>query len=711
MLTYFNDKKSGVGVNSSQKLSLNVRLGAIFVGCMSMVATYSASLHGEESVSTFLDEMTVTARRDAESEKTLIGQVSQVTSNAIQTQGHTHLQELAVRIPGAWFSRGNGQEMLAAVRSPVYTGAGSCGEVLIAENGLPIRPSGLCNVNQLFEVNTEQAGALEVWRGAGTVFYGSNAVHGVVNTLTPLFGEKYITLEAGPHDYYRSKLAWGVEQGDHRWQLNANGTSDHGLKDDAGYDQQKATLQHRWDGEAMAAKTTLSLVNLNQETAGYLQGYEAYKESGWKDNPNPEAFRDAKAVRLASTLSWQINENSQWQFSPYARYSDMRFLQHYLPGQPLEENGQKSVGFLLNYQTSFNDQWRLWTGLDGEWADMFVKELQADVLGTPDNARYQGMHYDFDVTSTQLAAFVNAEWNWRPEAAIEFGLRWETLTYDYDNQLLDGSTQDDGSDCATSDLDCRYYRPADRKDRFDNISAQLGGRYQIDDQWMVYTRVARAFRAPQINERYRLLAGQNVGEFDEKTIDSFELGTRYYSDRFAAELSAYAMKKQDEVLKASNNATVGDADTRHYGVELQATYIFSPQWELSGNVAWAEHSVKSASPFTNGVDVSGNDMDTAPEWLGSLQLRYQPTERWWFELEAVHMDDYYLDAENEHQYDGHTLLNAIAKYQWNDQWSARLRLHNLTDKRYAERGDYAFGSYRYFTGENRAAYLEVRHQF
>ncbi|WP_439136495.1 TonB-dependent receptor, partial [Pseudomaricurvus sp.] len=490
----------------------------------------------------FLDEMTVTGRRDQEAGKALIGQVSQINSDDIQALGHTHLQELAVRIPGVWFSRGNGQEMLAAVRSPVYTGAGSCGELLIAENSIPIRPSGLCNVNQLFEVNTEQAGALEVWRGAGTVFYGSNAVHGVVNSLTPAFGQKYAALEAGPHDYYRAKLAWGFEQGDHQWQLDANGVSDGGLKEDAGYDQQKATLQHRWDGDVLATKTTLSMVNLNQETAGYLQGYEAYKDSGWKNNPNPEAFRDAQAVRLASTLSWQTDEQSQWQFSPYARYSDMRFLQHYLPGQPIEENGQKSAGFLLNYHTSLSDQWRLWTGLDGEWADMRVKEVQSDQLLEPwYSSRYQGTHYDFDVTSTQLAAFVNAEWSWRPEVAVEFGVRWETLTYDYDNRMLDGSTRDDGADCATSSGDCRYFRPEDRKDHFSNVSAQLGGRYQISDQWMLYGRLARAFRAPQINERYRLLAGQSVAEFEEKTVDSLEVGTRYSSDRFTAELSAYAM--------------------------------------------------------------------------------------------------------------------------------------------------------------------------
>ena len=70
------------------------------------------------------------------------------------------------------------------MRSPVFTGAGSCAEILTTEDGLPIRPTGMCNVNQLFEVNSEQASGLEIWRGPGTVFYGSNAMHGVINSLS-----------------------------------------------------------------------------------------------------------------------------------------------------------------------------------------------------------------------------------------------------------------------------------------------------------------------------------------------------------------------------------------------------------------------------------------------------------------------------------------------------------------------------------------------
>jgi iron complex outermembrane recepter protein len=41
--------------------------------------------------------------------------------------------------------------------------------VPVLENGIPIRPTGFCNVNELFDVNSEQAQPIEVLRGAAGV--------------------------------------------------------------------------------------------------------------------------------------------------------------------------------------------------------------------------------------------------------------------------------------------------------------------------------------------------------------------------------------------------------------------------------------------------------------------------------------------------------------------------------------------------------------
>jgi len=68
------------------------------------------------------------------------------------------------RVAGVMIQRGSGQESLTAIRSPVLAGAGACGGFLFLENACR-SGVGFCNVNELMEVNTEQAQAIEILRG------------------------------------------------------------------------------------------------------------------------------------------------------------------------------------------------------------------------------------------------------------------------------------------------------------------------------------------------------------------------------------------------------------------------------------------------------------------------------------------------------------------------------------------------------------------
>lgn len=129
--------------------------------------------------------------------------LSFLSEREIHAVAPKHPNEIFSRVPGIWISSGSGQEHLTAIRSPVLTGAGACGAFMVLEDDVPTRPSGFCNVNQLFEVNIGQAGQITVLRGPGTVTYGSNALHGAIDVLTPgpvanPFSE--YTLEAGTDD-------------------------------------------------------------------------------------------------------------------------------------------------------------------------------------------------------------------------------------------------------------------------------------------------------------------------------------------------------------------------------------------------------------------------------------------------------------------------------------------------------------------------------
>ena len=660
-----------------------------------------------------IQSVVVTGRRLTEDQSKVIGNVGQIIEEELDRISHSHISQVTARVPGVWLSRGNGQELLASVRSPVFTGAGSCAEVLITEDGLPIRPTGMCNVNQLFEVNTEQASGLEVWRGPGTVFYGSNAMHGVINTLSPKVDNNAISTQLGSNDYRRLKIQLKNEDRLNSLEISANGVSDGGFKDNSGFDQQKLSIKHAWMSDTISAATHLSLTNLNQETAGYIKVFNSYKDRSVRNiNPNPEAYRDASALRLSSRLSGEAARNGQdvsWHITPYVRKSSMTFLQHYLPGQAQERNGQTSTGVQSAYQFRQGDNTKIWVGVDVEWANMWVQEFQDNVLGTPDNVRFQGKHYDFEVDSSQLGIFNNYEWNPSKRFTVEAGFRIESLRYDYKNKMISGSTRDDGKPCASQSGSCRYFRPENQVDTTENFNYQLGAYYDVNIDTGVFVRFSNAYRAPQINELYRLQKEQETSIIKSEEIDSIESGVRYQSNRLWSEISIYFMDKDQVIVKDSAGFLVNDGKTDHEGIEWQTRFQMSDNWMLSTSASWAKHRYSFARLYGD-IDIKGKDIDTAPRWQGSAHILYQVANQTSAELEWLYLGKYFLDPQNLHQYEGHHLMN-LRLQKTKDNWEFSAQLTNITDEMIADRADYAFGSYRYFVGDGRNISAEIKYTF
>ena len=660
-----------------------------------------------------IQSIVVTGRRLMEDQSKVIGNVGQILEEEIDRISHSHISQVSARVPGVWISRGNGQELLASVRSPVFTGAGSCAEVLITEDGLPIRPTGMCNVNQLFEVNTEQASGLEIWRGPGTVFYGSNAMHGVINTLSPKVEKNAISAQLGSNDYRRLKIRLKNKDPLNSLQLAANGVSDGGFKDNSGFDQQKISIKHEWVNNDISATTHLSLVNLNQETAGYIRVFNSYKDRSVRnDNPNPEAYRDASALRLSSRISGEVNRDGKdenWHITPYVRKSSMTFLQHYLPGQARERNGQTSAGLQSAYQFRRGASAKIWIGVDIELANMRVQEFQESALGSPDNVRFQGQHFDFEVDSSQLGIFNNYELNLSDRLTLETGFRFESLRYDYTNKMISGSTRDDGRPCASQSGSCRYFRPESQVDTTENFNYQLGAFYDIDRNTGIFVRFSNAYRAPQINELYRLQKEQETAVIRSEEIDSIESGVRYQSDKIWTEISVYSMKKDQVIVKDSAGFLVNDGQTDHEGIEWQTRLQVSDNWMLSTSASWAKHKYSYARLYGD-VDIKGNDIDTAPRWQGSAHILYEPSSRTSAELEWLYLGKYFLDPQNLHQYAGHKALNLHLQQTVNN-WKFSAHVNNITDELIADRADYAFGSYRYFVGDGRNISVELKYTF
>ena len=68
--------------------------------------------------------------------------LSQISQAQLQDIGVTHIEKAMQTVAGANLQHGNGQEYLPALRSQVLSGAGACGGLLTAEDGIALRAAG-----------------------------------------------------------------------------------------------------------------------------------------------------------------------------------------------------------------------------------------------------------------------------------------------------------------------------------------------------------------------------------------------------------------------------------------------------------------------------------------------------------------------------------------------------------------------------------------
>ena len=174
------------------------------------------------------------------------------------------------------------------------------------------------------------------------------------------------------------------------------------------------------------------------------------------------------------------------------------------------------------------------------------------------------------------------------------------------------------------------------------------------------------------------------------------------------------MEKDEVIFQDADRQNVSGASTEHMGAELGLDYQINDSWYVGADLTAARHRYDSRIELLGSSgNIKGNDIDTSPRLFGSARLGWDLSASGWpalAELEWVYLDEYYLEPDNEHKYDGHSLVNLRVRSNFGERWQATLRLTNLLDEDYAERADFGFGSYRYFVGQPLGAYVEVSYR-
>ena len=514
-----------------------------------------------------------------------------------------HPAELLNTVAGVNIHRGSGQEHLTAIRSPVLTGGAGAGSFLYTLDGVPLRAAGFANVNALLEAPTEIADRIEVFKGPGPANFGSNALHGLFNVVLadPGSSGQRISLQGNTDGFVN---ATGVTNLTENLRLSADITHDSGFRDDSGFDQQKIALQHETQIGDWDLSTLIAFNNLNQETAGFLEGEDAYLDRDLiTTNAFPEAFRDSRAIRGQIKAVREIGDGTLI-LQPYARHTEQTFLRHFVPGQALDENGHTSVGFKSGY---YANDWSI--GLDAEYTSGFQFEFQEN----PTVFSFaQGLHFDYEVDAIVVAGFATKDFQLTDRARLHIGARAEYTSYDYDNLADTGSTG-------------RFIRAADRTDDFFTLTPKIGLIYDLNDEATLFARAARGSRAPQTIDLYSAQQNQVPGTADVETLDSLEIGARGFAfDRLTYEVTAFTGWKDNFFFRNANGFDVADGETRHTGIEASVDLSLGKGFSLIGAGTLARHTYD----FTEIVGTAANNItdgdrvDSAPDTLGNLAVQY-----------------------------------------------------------------------------------------
>lgn len=657
--------------------------------------------------------VTVTGTREAQKISETPSTVNVIKQDEIQETRPAHPAEIMRKVPGVTVTVTNGEGHQTSIRQPITTAP----VYLYLEDGIPTRSTGFFNHNALFEINLPQSAGVEIVKGPASALYGSDAIGGLINVLSrpsPGAPELEVNTEFGEYGWQRLLLTGGT--GEETWGIrtSVNLTHTDGWRDDTDYTRRSFSL--RWDkaiGDDTIIKTLLTTADIDQQGAGSTR----LNEEDYKKNPTlnyiPISYRLVKAVRLSSAYEKSF-ENSLVSITPYLRYNEMDQLPNYVGTSPFSTRINISRNYSLGLQTKYRQDFqpmrtRLIVGVDverspGSYWEKGITFIGAEALASG-ATRYTSYsvgndRYDYDVTYTGIAPYIHTEFSPLEALRVTAGLRYDNIKYDYDNNL---STVKTGG----------TRRPASTEVDFDNVSAKFGVTWQLDKNNSAFASHTEGFRAPSEGQLFRQGGSVNTVDLDPILARNIELGIRGQVQGLDYTFSVFDLEKSDDVLSyrdpvSDDTLSTNNGKTTHRGVELGLSKALTDTLRLNGAFSYIKHEYDEWV-VSNTVDFSGNEIESAPRFLGNVSLDYKPgfLNGGVATIEWVKMGSYRIDQANTtgQKYDGHDLFNIRASYHANKAWEVYGRIVNVTDRRYAESAAYSNSERQFAPGLPRTGYI------
>ncbi len=689
-----------------------------------------------------LGELVITATREPELLKETPASIGLIKTDAIRLTAPAHPQQILSQVPGVAISVTNGEGHQTAIRQPFSTSP----LYLFLEDGIGVRPTGFFNHNALYELNIPMAGGIEVTRGPGSALYGSDAIGGIVNVLTRASGpvpEGSVSSEVGSYGWLRG--LGSISSGETRFGSfhgDLNITHTDGWRDATGYDRQSGNV--RWDwrlDEETKLKTIVGYTNIDQQTgANSALPWDLYRNTP-KTNLFAPAFREVRALRISSEFERKFGDGAI-ALTPYFRENAMKLNGSYnFSSDPrIEKTESQSYGLLAKWRQDFPDfkRARVILGIDLETSPGTRTEDATNLTSTGTGAykNYSSYSlgsriYDYSVRFQSVSPYLHTEISPLEKLRLTAGARYDSLGYEFENHLPSGASSNGPT--------TKYGQSNSTDKQFQRLSPKIGATYELAKDFSAYTSYNQGFRVPSESQLFRggrattaVIAQSRAADallLKPIKADQFELGFRGKQTGVEFSLAAYELRKRDDLVSqkdpVTNASIVQNAGkTQSRGVELSLGREVVRTVKLETALSYAKHEYKqwSGKDSTSGkaFNYAGNEMATAPRFIGNTRLTWTPLDSFNAQLEWTRIGSYFLQDSNlgtiegtdkgVSKYAGYDLFNFRTSYDLCKNATVFGRVMNIADRRYADSASVSSDTAVYAPGLPRTFYagLEVK---
>ena len=673
-----------------------------------------------------LDEVTVTATREARLSADVPQAIAVVGKEALAEKKMFNVKEALQDIPGVLIdSKNGGFDARLIIRGAGLKAAYGIREIMVLRDGVPL--SDPDSFTRLDFVDTQDIERIEVAKGPGNLFASGSAGGAIQIISRSVFdtSANHLKVGVGNEGTRNVHIRYGgmVSESQALALTLTRREMDNDWRYWNKFDTTQASLKHGLilsandvlESEVSYAEANIQLPGAVDNVAGNGYLFDKFLRTGRQEETS-EAWKNSgrysKVLFMNSRLEMQRGD---FTFKPRLYYNTWY---HYHPVTGLINETEKWV-------------WNLGADLEANYRHVggtLVGGVTVRKERIPDSRKYEYRDVTTgfggritatlsdakgalaEITSaTTLLTGVYVQESWRPTERIivDAGIRYDVVDFQEDSNELrqyNYATGTYGAGAGQSSFSKTFRLPAPK----------LAASYKLNSAFNLFAMVAQAGQIPSASE---LSSNPNL---QAPVSRNYEIGIKGRGSDWQIDSSIYYNPVEKEIVQQYNGGVtsyLNAGKTDKKGFELAGKFALARSWELGGHYGFADYKYADFSePVRVGMvtvnqDRAGNVLPFVPRHQYGMSLGWKEGP-WRARLAANSWGSYWMDNANSEKYGGwEWVANLSVGYQFG-QHSINFNADNLLDKHYAfEAKKDTSGRVTYTPASPRTVMLTYRYDF